>query len=69
MGRPKGLRHLVIVALLLLFAVSAWAEVCLSSKVPKGEREQYDAQAALSPTQAELALKTHVPWGRPDSVL
>lgn len=65
MERPKRVRHLAALVLLFLFAGSAWAEVFKGSKVPKAEREQYDAQTTLSPTKAELALKTHLPWGQP----
>jgi DNA/RNA endonuclease G (NUC1) len=60
----KGVRS-VAVAVLLLLVGSAWAEVCPGAKVPKAEREQYDAQATLSATESELALKTHLPWGQP----
>ena len=65
MDAKKRLRYSVAVLLLLLFAGSAWAEVCKGSKVPKAERERYDAQATLSPAEEEQALKTHLPWGQP----
>ncbi len=58
-------RHLVTPVLLLFLAGSAWAEVCKGSKVPKAEREQYDAQATLSVAEAQQAIQTHLPWGQP----
>lgn len=55
----------VAIGLLLLFTGAAWAEVCKGSKVPKAEREQYDAQATLSPAEEQQAIQTHLPWGQP----
>jgi DNA/RNA endonuclease G (NUC1) len=56
---------LAVLALLLLWAGAACAEVCKGSKVPKAELRRYDATAALSQREAETALATHLPWGRP----
>ncbi len=65
MGRLKAFRRLVTLALLILLTGTAWAEVCKGSKVPKAELQRYDAQATLSAADAELALRTHLPWGQP----
>jgi DNA/RNA endonuclease G (NUC1) len=64
-GRLKPFRHLVTLALLLLFAGTARAEVCKGSKIPKAELAEYDAQVSLSPAERETALHTHLPWGEP----
>lgn len=41
------------------------AEVCSGSKVPKAEREAYDAQATLTAAEIVQALQTHLPYGQP----
>lgn len=66
MGRLRVFRHLVILALVLLFAGWASAEVCKGSKVPKAELAKYDAQALLSPAEEAEAVQTHLPWGVPE---
>ena len=65
MGGLRGIQYAVALVLLLVITGSAWAEVCKDSKVPKAEREQYDAQATLSPAEEEQAIKTRLPWGQP----
>jgi DNA/RNA endonuclease G (NUC1) len=54
-----------LILLLLCLLPSAWAEVCKGSKVPKDERDQYDAQATLTQEEATQALQPHLPYGQP----
>jgi endonuclease G len=51
--------------MLLLWTSPSWAEVCKGSKIPKAELRRYDAQATLSQREAEAALATYLPLGRP----
>jgi len=60
-----GISLSTAVALLFLALSPSWAEVCKGSKVPKDDLPQYDAQAVLSATDQEIALKAHLPYGQP----
>jgi DNA/RNA endonuclease G (NUC1) len=58
-------RHYLALTFVLLLTSAAYAEVCKHSKIPKAEREQYDAQATLSSAEEQQAIQTHLPWGQP----
>jgi DNA/RNA endonuclease G (NUC1) len=65
MGKLRECHQLVILALLLLFAGSAWAEICDLKNVSRADLPQYDARVRLSPSERDAAIKTHLPWGEP----
>ena len=65
MCRRRADRFVIVLALLLVSAGTAWAEVCKGSKVPRAKLAEYDAQATLSATEREAAIQTHLPWGTP----
>lgn len=65
MGALRRTRQFITLALLLVFAASAAAEVCPFSQVPKAERHQFDALVPISPAAETTALQTHLPFGAP----
>lgn len=68
-AQPRNTRKrtaaLLPILLLILMTSSAWAEICKSSRIPRAELTQHDAQVELSPAEVDAALQIHLPWGQP----
>jgi len=56
-------RSLLSLAMLLLLAGAAWAEVCPFNEVPKATLAQYDQQVVLTEAEKQQARTEHAPWG------
>lgn len=58
-------RQVIALALLLVFAATAAAEVCPNPQVPKAQRDAADQLLLLSETEQAEAIQTQLPFGTP----
>src|SRR6266702_538104 len=58
-------RQIITAALVLVFAATAAADVCLNHQVPKAERDAADQLLDLSETEQAEAIQNHLPFGTP----